>query len=531
MKTSNSILSTSVLTVALVALAGCEKSADTDMTKPTGPEIGKKADEPPGGEDQPIAVDPTTAEPGADETDAAKVDAQIAPTVDDESAKALVETGREVAAAIGAAIDAIDANQPDEARASLTKAQEGLDEIKATRPNIEIVVATWRGNRGLTIASTQPAVDTVPLLAMLTQVDTHDAEAIKARHELRKGQNSKSVSNADKVDDLGLVDANLIYQELDMPIAATEIHVAEAQELLDQAKPAQAKELLVRAVSSFDVIQRVVGAPEYKAYRLVRDAQAAFARGDASKAQEQLDMAAQLLEPLGQDQRDPQSQKLVTMLLEDLAPLRGKQQTGDTPDQKPEGTKPEATNQLDAFRRVERHAMSLVRRAAMRSVMESRQEQEFLALADALMWLEIAESEGVLDQARNERAGTHLMEAKAVLASARDNATPAAKPKFDDLHARVEKLTKLESATPRQPDAIESELRRIGFDLRMMMLDLGMAPADQDRDKTKREDKPKAKTPPKAEPKDANQPAANKPAANNPAANKPAANKPDGSQG
>ncbi|KIG14067.1 hypothetical protein DB30_07254 [Enhygromyxa salina] len=488
MKSSHSILSTSVLTATLLALVGCEKPSELGKSKSTPSEMGKKAPEPPA-DDKPITVEATAGQPGTDTpdktVDAAAIDAEVAAPAEDPSAKILVETGREVATAIGEAVEALDAEQADAAKESLTKAAAGLDKIKATRPNVDILVEVWRGKHTLAVAATEPAFDTVPLLAMWTKINAH-GEDIKARHELRKGQQPDTVSKADKSEDLALIEGSLIYTELDLPIATTQIHVLGAQQLLEQGKLGQAKDLLVRAGASFGVIQIVASTPEFQAHQLVKDAHAAVERGDFAEAKRSLTAAADQLGPLAEDQGDPQEKKLVAMLLEEIAPLRTGLDRGDAKD----------TKQLEAFARVERHAMSLVRRQAMQAVMASRQEQELVALVDALMWLEIAESEGLSDATRSMRAADHLAHAQSILASARDKAAPTTKPKFTELFGRVEKLAKLDSAKSRKADEIAAELRRIGFDLRMMMLDLGMTPAEQAAP-DKAADKPKAKPTPK----------------------------------
>lgn len=388
--------------------------------------------------------------------------------MDAKQADAVVQEGREVAAAIDAAIRAIDAGKATDAKAEVSKALDALAKLEHDRPNVEIITTLWRGNQELTFVE-KDALDTIPLLERMTRVEipVYDRKAIETRLEQRKGQAAGSATSKDKSTDLEIVDANLVYEEVDLPIASTSIHVHEAKKLLDENKLAEAKDALMRAVGSVGVIEVIVEAPEYRAQKLVWGAQTAFVNDDMAEAKRLLAEAHALLAPLAKHDADAQGQSMVTMLLAEMKPLQDALDTG---------TKPAK----DAFRRVEHNAQSLVRRTVLRGVLAARHENERLTLADTLMWLEKSKTDGLstAETPETRAAATHdLTLAEAALSRAAKEAPASAKPQLDDLHARVAHLITLDADKSRKPAEIEAELRGITFELRMLMLNLGLPPS------------------------------------------------------
>lgn len=452
---TRSMLWTTMLCLSLLTDTGCREAKESDnselataKTLDDSSIVEKKPDE-----------QPRAGTPEVDEID----------EIDEIDAKPPVARRQVVSGAISAAINAIDTKDQTQAKAELAKALDGLAKLERDRPVVEIIVETWRANEALHADKTAKTVDTIALLSSVNRPDipVDRSDEIEARHELRKGQSPGSISQADKSSDLAVIDSNLIYQEVDLPIASTKIHVQAAQQLLEEGKPAEARNLLTRALGSYGVIQIIAEAPAYQARQMVSAAQTAFVRDDLDSAKRVLTAATDMLTPISKSEADPQAQKLATVLIEEIAPIRDALNSGDT-------------KQLDALARIERDLMSLVRRTAMRAMLEARHETERLDLANSLMWLERAENRGLLKAEDHARASEDLETAVSLLASASQAASPQAKPKFDDLHARAQhlvELNQLNHAQPRDMTQLESEFRRLRFDLRMLLLDLGLPPA------------------------------------------------------
>jgi hypothetical protein len=309
-------------------------------------------------------------------------------------------------------------------------------------------------------------LDTIPLLEKLTRVDVpvYNREEVKTRLEQRKGQAPGTATKKDKSTDLEIVDANLVYEEVDLPIAMTELHVRHANKLLDEGHMAEAKQALLGAVGSVDVIEVVEQAPEYRAQKRVWAAQTAFLKDDMNTSKRLLAEANDLLSPLAKQHEDTQGQEMVTVLLAEMQPLQEALDMGAKPDK-------------NAFARIEHDARSLVRRSALRTMLTARHETEHIALADALMWLEKSKNAGLCKPEGNAEASRDLTLADAALSKASGAVQPSAKPLFDDLHARLAHLITLDTSASRTPDEIESELRSLTFELRMLMLDLSVAPS------------------------------------------------------
>ncbi len=444
--------------LCLALSTGCKKSSESEKAPPEGPATAEQKPEAPAGEGAKPAT-PST-EPGT-----AVVEEQVTPPVTDAIARAIVEEGRAVAKDIDATIAAIDANKLDEAKTNLNKASDDLAKLSAHLPAVDVAVELWREDKQLDVAEIAGTVDTVPLLATLTRVDVpvYDRKQVEARHAQRKGQSPSSVSAEDKRGDLRVVDSNLVYLEVDMPVIATKLAVEDAKRRLDAGEADSAKAALQRAVASFDVVEVVTKAPEYQARLQVWAAEKAFAKGNTGEASKLLDEASDLLAPLAKDDEDPESKAMVQTLLAEIKPLKDALGSG-------------ATDQDQGFRRLTRDVSSYTRRMALRALMDVHQRAEQRELADALMWLEKADTEGLTTAERNAAASADLEHALSVLAKAKAHAPPSAAGNFDDLYKRVEAIMQLDSAAERDALAIESRLRDVIFDLRMLMLEVGISP-------------------------------------------------------
>lgn len=410
-------------------------------------------------------AEPREAEQNSPQS-AAVVEEKLVPPGEAMLAETLVAEARDVAAAMDAASTALDANNVETAKEQLSKATTVLAQIEAKRPTVNVAVELWRKRQELGVEELAGAVDTIPLLVTVSRVDVpvYSREQIQARHEQRKAQAPASVSTEEKLADLRVVDSNLIYFEVDLPIAASEIAVVEAQRLLDQNKPAEAKAALMRGIESANVVEFVVEAPEFQARQLIWDAEDTFLRGEDDDAKQLLAKANELLAPLAEREDDPQAKLMVTTLLDEMRPLQ---------DALAAGTHDE--EQASVFRRLSHRALSLARRAALRSKLNHHHEQERFALVDALMWMESAKSESSL------RPDSHMVirdleTADAALAKAIEAAPSSAKPNLEDVHARVGHILELDRTTPRDPEKVQAELANTIFELRMLMLDLHAMP-------------------------------------------------------
>jgi hypothetical protein len=446
--------------------AGCKKASEPEKAAPEGASKSEQAESK---AEQAKAGAATPTEPSG-AAEAVVVEEKSSQAMTDELATLLVDEGRRVAQAIDSAVGALDDNRLDKAKTELAKAADGLTKISASRPTVDIAVELWRKNKQLDAAEVEGAVDTIPLLATVTRVDVpvYDRQAVEARYTKRKQQSPEAITKSDKASDLAFVDSNLVYLEVDMPIAATKLEVDEAQRLLDEGKSDEAKAALKRAVASFDVITVITEAPEYQARLLVWAAENAFADGDMAEAARLLGKASDTLAPLAKREDDSQSQVMVTMLMTELKPLQEALRSGNVEESK-------------GLRQFVRNVSAYSRRMALRSMMKHHRRVEHRALADALMWLEKAESEGVSKGEGGALATSDLERAVTVLAKAKDSAPPSAASNFADLHNRVEHIAELNRAPQRDPEAIEVLLHGVMFDLHMLMLEIGASPVEREK--------------------------------------------------
>jgi hypothetical protein len=404
--------------------------------------------------DPPVATEKPEAE--------VVIEEKIVPPVDEELADTLVREAREVAAAMNTAVDALDANDPNKAKTELDKAVVALTQIETKRPSIDVAVELWRKHQQLGVEELVSAVDTIPLLVTVNRIDVpvYNREQVQAHYEQRKGQAPETLSKQEKLSDLHLVDSQIAYFEVDLPIAASEIAVFEAQRLLEQGQSAEAKAALQRGIEAAEVVAVIVEAPEFQARQFIWDAENAFLRGDYAETKQLLAKANELLTPLAEREDDPQAKQMITTLLAEMQPLQETLQTAG------------GSEQANLFRRVARSALNISRRAALRHQLSRQHERERFALVDALMWLESAKTELAL-RPESHMVLRDLQTAEAALATASTAAPSSAKPNLEDLHARVLRLGELEQSDRK---LFESELGHVIFDLRMLMFDLQALP-------------------------------------------------------
>jgi hypothetical protein len=408
--TNNRFLHPIVCSAAFAALLiGCNnKPSDNGITRQETPPVDNRHAD--------VSAPPATDSQALE--DEQKTDSPTGTT----QAEPAISDARMVAAAIDSAIFAIDGGKQADAQAEVTKALDELAKLRQGRPNVDLIVSLWR-----------------------------------------KGQAAGSASKDDKFLDLEIVDASIVYDAADMPLAIAEVHVREAQRLLDEDELTAAKHALTRAVGSVDVIGNIDETPEYRAQKSIWAAQSAFSRVDINEAKRLLKQANDLLAPLGKQADDTDGQTMVNLLLADMQPVQTLLDAGGKPS-------------ADLFTRLEQSASNLVRRNALRQVLIARRETERLALADALMWLEKARTDGLALPDTNVAASRDLTLAEAALSKASKAVPASAKPQIDDLHARVAQLIERDTAKSRKTDELETGLRGITYELRMLMLDLGAAP-------------------------------------------------------
>ncbi|MCA9651684.1 MAG: YfdX family protein [Myxococcales bacterium] len=361
--------------------------------------------------------------------------------------------------AIARARAELQAHEKAPAAKTLGEARTVLDQIVAEHPSIDIAVTVWTNKRELDGPAATEAVETVPIFASLDRVETLVAspELVEARKTEREAASGK-LSVEDKLSDLRLVDANLVYTEVDMPIASTYVHCLAAQRLVEEGKLDEADAMLQRAQASLEVVAVVEKAPEIQARQEIWDAEAAFARGDAALAKRLLQDATKTLESITSDpEADEQVHEIVAVLLAEIAPLRTTLTAGDE-------------QHGATLERLKREIWGLAQRAAARTMLVARRADEDLALADALMYLEEAQSEGLYEG--KEGAGGELVLAEDMLRQAGAKASASAKPVITDLENRVHQLIALDIAEHRDAEQIELRHEALKLDLRMLMFDL-----------------------------------------------------------
>lgn len=264
------------------------------------------------------------------------------------------------------------------------------------------------------------------------------------------------------VESLDTIDPHLMYTEMDMPIASTHTRILAAQKLVDEGKLKEADAVLVDAQASIELLEVVQEAPEYAARRDVWDAEAAFARGDTAEAKRLLATATATLKPLVEGADAGEAGKVAKELLEEIAPLT---------------TALEAGNEKHAMglARIARGMWGLAQRKSAQATLLAHRKQERFDLADGLMYLEKAQTDGLYERA--DRAGGDLVMARAMLEAAVKKVPAATKPVVQDLSNRVEQLIDLDVASGKRDAAeIERRHRALKFDLRMFMFDLHLPP-------------------------------------------------------
>jgi hypothetical protein len=413
--------------------------------------------------EQAKATEPAT-EPATQTTTVVEA---VVPLVDEK----VIAAARDLAGAMEAASTALDGGDRSKAEAELGKAESALAEVEANRPSVALLVQLWRKQQELGVADTASGVDTIPLFVTVSRVEVpvYNREQIQAQHEKRQAQARESISAEEKLSDLRLVDSNLVYFEIDLPLAASWLAVLEAQRLLGENKPAEAKVALRRGLESARAVEAIVEAPEFRARRFIWEAETAFGQGKRDEAKQLLAKAHELLAPMLEQSDDPGAKVMITTMVAQMRPLQESTATGP-------GTDEEAS----AFRRISRDALNLARRAAMRVDLARHQQQQHYALVDALTWLESARIAGAL-QPESTTVMRDLQGAREALTQAAQVAPSSAKGKFDELRKRLDAVVELDRATPRDSTRIDSELANVIFDLRMLTLDLRALPPEVPR--------------------------------------------------
>ncbi len=380
--------------------------------------------------------------------------------VDTKAAEKLVADAAEVVKAIGEARKAIADKDKEAATKALSKAREASDRILADRPSVDLAVELWAKDREIELVD-RVVIDTIPIFAGLDRIEerVYDPEAVAARKEMR-GADKKSgkLTVGDQHADIDLIDASIVYTEVDMPIASTHTHVVAAEALVKEGDLEQADRVLANAEASLEVIQVIDEAPEFKARAAIWAAEAAFAKGNMARAKSLLSAARSLLEVITKDESAGEdSRKVAQTLLDEIAPLIDVLEIGNE-------------SQASAFKKLKRGIWGFAQRAAARATLLKRKAEQRYALADALMYLERAQSEGLYDG--EPAAGGALLLAEAMLKSGVEKVAPATKPIVKDLLLRTKELLKLNAKGERDAALIRALHQELKFDLRVLMYDL-----------------------------------------------------------
>jgi hypothetical protein len=463
---SKQTLFISILAIGIQA-SGCGK----DETKPSPADQTDKA----AATEKPATTktEGTAKNAGTEQLEAVALDETTTKPLDDETFAKLTGDASIVIEAIVEARTELQAKKKAKAKKALQKASTALDRIVAERPTTSIAATLLTSKRELDLPEIAESVETIPIFASLDRIEQHVAspKAISERKTERQGDKD-GVSVEEKQADLAMIDANLIYTEVDMPIASTRVHILAAQRLVDEGKLKDADEMLEQAQASLEVIEEVHEAPEFEARQLVWDAEAAFTRGKTDEAKVLLAAAKDVLDPLAKgDDVDPETKKVATSLIAEITPLQDVLEPGNE-------------KHGAALNALQRSVWGFAQRAVARAVLAGRRSEERFALADALWYLEKAQTDGLYKG--NEDADGSLLMASAMLGMAKKKANVSTTPVIEDLENRVKQLVDLNEARADAKDkdkaddakAVDIELlhQALKFDLRTLMFDLQLPP-------------------------------------------------------
>jgi hypothetical protein len=188
---------------------------------------------------------------------------------------------RHVASARGA----IHKKEAERARQELKQAENLLDIIQAGLPTTKIKDRIWVTKSKLQYESTQDVLPTlVPIYASLDQLEDIDAVKLARAHVDKAKEHLKSGSKPEARQELEAADAALFYEEVDLPLSATQHFVKLAQADLATNKLEAADKQLQAAEDNVVYLSGFVSEPLIPIKTNLAQAHAHFMAGKTAEA-------------------------------------------------------------------------------------------------------------------------------------------------------------------------------------------------------------------------------------------------------
>ncbi len=253
--------------------------------------------------------------------------------------KITIEPGRQISAADQAIISRSAANalrhiaearvdihnkNPANAKNELAQVRKLIDIIKSARPTSKVIDHIWVAKKHLDYKNTtEVGEDIIPIDVGLTEIeDLVPVEQArqhlkKARSHIKAGQRKAAREELDAVQD------NLIYTEVDLPLASTEQAVIMAQGLLARNKPGEADQALALAEEGVQYLSVTIAAPLSQARKSIYRAMQNYAAKEYDKTRAELAVASGWLKKAA-TKADQSTHKKITHMDQLLQTLSGK---------------------------------------------------------------------------------------------------------------------------------------------------------------------------------------------------------------
>lgn len=182
------------------------------------------------------------------------------------------------------------------AKTELAQVRKLIEIIKSARPTSKVIDHIWVAKKHLDYRNTvEVGEDIIPIDAGLTEIE--DLVPVKqarkhlkkARRHLQQGQRKAALKELDAVQD------NLIYTEVDLPLASTEQSVIMAQDLLAHNKVTEADQALAMAEDGVQYLSMSVAAPLSQARKSIYRAMQSYASKEYDKTRAELSNASDWL--------------------------------------------------------------------------------------------------------------------------------------------------------------------------------------------------------------------------------------------
>ncbi|MEZ4441288.1 MAG: YfdX family protein [Polyangiaceae bacterium] len=396
----------------------------------------------------PVAKAADTAKKATDDVMLAEYSERVKPPSTADQA-ALQTAGQELDDTITRARKDLVDHDGKKATAELASARRTIEKIGKLRPTVEVTQTVWDllSNKPPEKQSETLPADVVPIVKTLSS----DTEYVADPDAVAKlGEDGKVP--------VELVDSAVLYSEIDLPLAATRVHVAAAERFISEGKLDEAEKTLadVGVVMSPTIFES--DAPIIMARRAAVAARKAFAEGDLLRTRWALRAAHDALDSAKSGADTDAAKRAYASLSEELGSLDRGLKAG------------QQAKEMNLQHVVEGVA-ALARYQTMRDAAAGRLSKERAALSVGLLDVELARSVGRIAPSTR---GTYL-------SAARERLEEAGKVADADTSARVDfaraQLAKLEVA---QGESDRAELTAsLTANLRDLVYQIRPQPGDE----------------------------------------------------